>query len=135
MVDVTGIFGNIGLQLFILMLLAFSAYQARSKKMKIHCNLMAAALFLQLLTIVFVMSPSFLAHSGMQISIQLLLELWVHHIAGILVMLLVIYINLAVKGSVHFLGEPYRLMKPVALLWFLVLLGGMHISISLYPDL
>lgn len=135
MVDVTGIFGNIGLQLFILMLLAFSAYQARSKKMKIHCNLMAAALFLQLLTIVFVMSPSFLAHSGMQISIQLLLELWVHHIAGILVMLLVIYINLAVKGSMHFLGEPYRLMKPVALLWFLVLLGGMHISISLYPDL
>lgn len=101
MVDVTGIFGNIGLQLFILMLLAFSAYQARSKKMKIHCNLMAAALFLQLLTIVFVMSPSFLAHSGMQISIQLLLELWVHHIAGILVMLLVIYINLAVKGSVR----------------------------------
>ena len=135
MVDVIAIIGNIGLQFFILLLLVFSSYMAHSKKMKIHCSLMGVALFLQLLTIVFVMFPSFSAFSGMQISSQLLVELWVHHIAGLLVMLLVIYINLAVKGSVHFLGEPYRLMRPVALLWFLVLLGGMHIYISLYPAL
>ena len=135
MVDVTGIIGNIGLQLFILLLLAFSSYLARSKKVKLHCSLMGTALFLQLLTIVFVMSPSFSALSGIQISSQLMLELWVHHIAGLLVMLLVIYINLAVKGSMKFLGEPYRLMRPVALLWFLVLLGGMHIYISLYSAL
>ena len=135
MVDVTAIIGNIGLQFFILLLLVFSSYMAHSKKMNIHCSLMGVALFLQLLTIVFVMFPSFSAFSGMQISSQLLVELWVHHIAGLLVMLLLIYINLAVKGSVHFLGEPYRLMRPVALLWFLVLLGGMHIYISLYPAL
>lgn len=132
MVDVTGIFGHIGLQFFILLLLAVSSYLARYRKAKIHCNLMGTALFLQLLTIVFVMSPSFSALSGMSISDQLRLELWVHHIAGLLVMLLVIYINLAVKGHVRFLGEPYRLMRPIALLWFLVLLGGMHIYISLY---
>jgi len=135
MVDVTGIIGNIGLQFFILLLLALSSYLARSKKVKPHCSLMGTALFLQLLTIVFVMSPSFSALSGIQISSQLMLELWVHHIAGLLVMLLVIYINLAVKGSMKFLGEPYRLMRPVALLWFLVLLGGMHIYISLYSAL
>lgn len=135
MVDVTGIFAHIELQFFILLLLVFSSYMAHSRKMNIHCSLMGAALFLQFLTVVFVMYPSFSSFSGMQTSSQLLVELWVHHIAGILVMLLVIYINLAVKGSVHFLGEPYRLMRPVALLWFLVLLGGMHIYISLYPAL
>ncbi len=77
------------------------------------------------------MLPTFSALSEMQISGQLLLGLWVHHIAGILVVLLVIYIDLAVKGSVHFLGEPYKLMRPVALLWFLALSGGIHIYLSL----
>lgn len=131
MVDVTGIFGNIVLQLFILLLLGFSSYQARSKKIKLHCSLMGSALFLQLLTIVFAMYPSFSALARMQISSQLMFILWIHHIAGILVMLLVIYINLAVQGSARLLGEPYRLMRPVALLWFLVLLGGMYIRFSL----
>ncbi len=131
MVDVTGIFGNIVLQLFILLLLGFSSYQARSKKIKLHCSLMGSALFLQLLTIVFAMYPSFSALARMQISSQLMFTLWIHHIAGILVMLLVIYINLAVRGSARLLGEPYRLMRPVALLWFLVLLGGMYIRLSL----
>lgn len=135
MVDATGIFAHIELQFFIMLLLLFSSYMAHSKKMKMHCSLMGVALILQFLTLLFVMFPSFSAFSGMQISSQLLVELWVHHIAGILVMLLVIYINLAVKGSVHFLGEPYRLMRPAALLWFLVLLGGIHIYISLYPAL
>lgn len=50
-------------------------------------------------------------------------------------MLLVLYINLAVKGYVRFLGEPYRLMKPVALLWFVVFLGGIHIYTRLYSAL
>lgn len=130
--DVYGIFGNIGLQLLILLLLALSSYMAHSKKVKPHCSLMGIALFLQLLTIVFVMSPSLSSVSGIQISNQLFLELWIHHIAGLLVMLLVMYINLAVKGSIRFLGDPYRLMRPVALLWFVVFLGGMHIYLSLY---
>ncbi len=135
MVDVTGIFGHIGLQFFILLLLAVSSYLAHFKKMKNHCGLMRAALLLQFLSIVFVMFPSFSVLSGMPISDQFRLELWVHHTAGLLVVLLVIYINLAVKGSVRFLGKPYRLMKPVVLLWFLVLLGGLHIYMSLYQVL
>jgi putative membrane protein len=51
------------------------------------------------------------------------------------VVLLVIYINLAVRGSVRFLGEPYRLMKPTLLLWILVLLGGAFIYLGLYPPI
>ncbi len=133
--DVNGIFGNIWLQLLILLLLVLSSYMAHSKKVKPHCSLMGLALFLQLLTIFFVMSPSLSSVSGIQISDQLLLELWVHHIAGLLVMLLVMYINLAVKSSIRFLGDPYRLMRPVALLWFVVFLGGMHIYLSLYSPL
>ena len=133
--DVNGIFGNIWLQLLILLLLVLSSYMAHSKKVKPHCSLMGLALFLQLLTIFFVMSPSLSSVSGIQISDQLLLELWVHHIAGLLVMLLVMYINLAVKSSMRFLGDPYRLMRPVALLWFVVFLGGMHIYLSLYSPL
>lgn len=135
MVDVTGIFGNIGLQLFILLLLTFSFYQAHSKKQKHHCSLMRAALLLQFLSIVFVMFPSFSYFSGMPLSDQFLFGLWVHHIAGLLVVLLVIYINLAVRGSVRFLGEPYRLMKPTLLLWILVLLGGAFIYLGLYPPI
>lgn len=135
MVDVTWIVGNIGLQFFILLLLAFSFYQAHFKKQKHHCNLMRAALFLQLLSIVFVMFPSFSSLSGMPLSDQLLLKLWAHHIGGLLVVLLVIYINLAVRGSVRFLGEPYRLMKPTLLLWIVVLLGGAFIYLGLYPPI
>ncbi|WP_321418103.1 hypothetical protein [uncultured Methanomethylovorans sp.] len=135
MVDAIGIFVNIELQLFILLLLAFSSYMAHSKKVQLHCSLMGIALFLQVLTIFFVMSPSLSSVSGIQISNQLFLELWVHHITGLLVLLLVLYINLAVKGYVRFLGEPYRLMKPVALLWFVVFLGGIHIYTRLYSGL
>ncbi|WP_367343700.1 hypothetical protein [Methanomethylovorans sp.] len=131
MIAVTGVLPHIELQFFILLLLIFSSYMAHSKKIKVHCSLMGTALILQLVTIVFVMLPTFSALSEMQISGQLLLGLWVHHIAGILVVLLVIYIDLAVKGSVHFLGEPYKLMRPVALLWFLALSGGIHIYLSL----
>lgn len=131
MIAVTEVLPHIELQFFILLLLIFSSYMAHSKKIKVHCSLMGTALILQLITIVFVMLPTFSALSEMQISGQLLLGLWVHHIAGILVVLLVIYIDLAVKGSVHFLGEPYKLMRPVALLWFLALFGGIHIYLSL----
>ncbi|MGB3908421.1 MAG: hypothetical protein WBL02_08325 [Methanomethylovorans sp.] len=131
MIAVTEVLPHIELQFFILLLLIFSSYMAHSKKIKVHCSLMGTALILQLITIIFVMLPTFSALSEMQISGQLLLGLWVHHIAGILVVLLVIYIDLAVKGSVHFLGEPYKLMRPVALLWFLALFGGIHIYLSL----
>lgn len=135
MVDIIGILGKIGLQLFILLLVICSSYMAHSKKVKLHCSLMGVAFFLQVITIAFVMSPSLLSLLRMTLSDNLLVKLWVHHITGLLVMILVVYINLAVKGSVRFLGEPYRLMRPAALLWIVVFLGGIFIYLNLYSTI
>ncbi|MBC7085985.1 MAG: hypothetical protein H5T43_06445 [Methanomethylovorans sp.] len=132
MVNLLGIFGNISLQFFIFLLLVLSTYAAHSKRTKYHCSVIGIAFFLQLFTILLIMYPSFSSITGMSISNRLLTELWIHHIAGFLVMLLIIYINLSVKGYVHFLGDPYRLMKPTLLLWIIVMLGGVFIYISLY---
>lgn len=127
-----GISVKIVLQVLILILLSVGFYLAHSGKTTQHCKFMKAALFLEVFAIVFLMSPIFFILVGNPLGSILAVEVWAHHIVGLIVVLLVIYIILAVRGSVSFLGEPYRLMKPTLLLWILVLLGGAFIYIKLY---
>lgn len=132
------IFGNTNilslLAQFIIIVLVIAAVLLPSRGKAVqHCKIMSIALVLQIVSILIFMSPvmsDFLQYGfGTRLLIS---QMWLHHLGGIAIVLLVLYINLAMKGKVKFLGDNFRLMKLTFALWILIFIGGMILYMTLW---
>src|SRR6056297_861271 len=87
-------------QFIVITLVIVAALQVSRGKTALHCKLMSIALIMQVVSILIFMSPvmsDFLQYGFG--SRALITQIWLHHLGGIAVVLLVLYINLSMKGK------------------------------------
>ncbi len=120
-------------QFIVITLVIVAALQVSRGKTALHCKLMSIALIMQVVSILIFMSPvmsDFLQYGFG--SRALITQIWLHHLGGIAVVLLVLYINLSMKGKMKFLGNNFRLMKITFWLWLILFAGGMLLYLALW---
>lgn len=124
-------FINLLLQFLAVLVLAAAVYHVKKDPFKKHCRLAGVAVLLQLLSIIAFMFPSMSALNGIGIGSSMQTRMFIHHIAGLLVVIFSIYIKLAVDGRIKQIVSPFKLMKVTLALWILVFIGGAGLYISL----
>jgi uncharacterized membrane protein YozB (DUF420 family) len=112
-----------------LIVTALAAYLlARRRRFKRHCLVMRVSVGVQIVLIAALMAPSLSAYvshwSGWS---WFTVELIVHHVLGVVVVLLFLYFNLALTGVVR---SPRRLrpyMRSALVLWLVSLALGIYL--------
>lgn len=125
---------NLVIQILLMVTIFVAAYLARVKRQLIrHCTIMRIAIPVQIVAIAVVMLPSMLGYienepPGLLFS----LVIPVHHVLGLVVVVLWIYINLAFKGIIKI---RWRLVIPMRLAfgaWVVTLISGLYIYLLLW---
>ncbi|WP_406656723.1 DUF420 domain-containing protein [Methanolobus sp. ZRKC2] len=124
------------IQFLLLLMVLFGVSLISKGQSGKHCKIISLAVILQLISVLIFMSAemaSFLEYNFG--STFLVVLLWLHHLAGISVFLLVIYIRLALSGRMMFLGNPYRWMKITLVIWILTFIGGVMIYLYVWQGI
>jgi hypothetical protein len=124
---------NVGLQVLLIAGALVAFWLAKRRRFNRHCLIMRVSLGVQIILIAALMAPSlsaYLAHwSGWS---WFTAEIIVHHVLGVIVVLLFIYFNLALTGVVK---TPKRLrsyMRSALVLWLASLALGLHLYIYIW---
>ncbi|MFC2068349.1 hypothetical protein ACFLTP_05025 [Chloroflexota bacterium] len=124
---------NLTFQLLLFITVSIAAYLAKKRQLKKHCTIMMIAIPVQILTIAGMMMPSMLGYVRYWQPTSLLnLEIWAHHILGLVVIALWIYVNLVFRGVIKIHGRLIIPMRLAFLLWLLVLFIGLHLYITIW---
>lgn len=112
---------NLVLQLIILLVLIISVSSVKKRTINTHCNLMSIAFLLEIISVIMFMNLTQSPHAPLG---QLLsISLWVHHLLGLSVLILIMFIILRTKNIIK-IGSSYKFMRPVFTLWLIVLISG-----------
>ena len=125
---------NLIVQLLLMVTVFVAAYLAKAKRQLIrHCTIMRVAIPVQIVSIAAVMLPSMLGYIESEAPRLLFnLEILVHHVLGLVVVALWIYINLAFKGIIKVRA---RLVLPMRLafgFWLVTFILGLHIYLLVW---
>lgn len=133
--------GNLGyisllIQFLLLIVLLSGFVSVSGKKIKSHCRIMNTAVVLQVISVLIFMTVQMSSFAGFGFgSTSLGALIWLHHLAGLLVFMLAIYIYMALKGRSKFLGNPYKWMRVTFYLWILVFIAGVSIYLELWQGI
>lgn len=120
-------------QFLIIITVSLGVYLFRKKRILNHCKIMPVALAVQVVTVIAVMLPSMSRYTGSIIPNLLFnIELWVHHLVGLVVILLGGYIYLGFRQKIKFPVNRTKLMKLTYLLWVLTFIIGLHLYLMLW---
>jgi hypothetical protein len=124
---------NLVLQLLLLVFIVLAAYLAKKGQLKHHCMILRIAVLIQIAAIAGVMLPSMLGYVRFgPVGSLFNMEIWIHHILGIAMIVLWIYINLV---FLQVIKSRYRLVVPMRLafvLWLLVIAMGLHLYVFIW---
>ncbi|MFC1941839.1 hypothetical protein ACFLWU_01315 [Chloroflexota bacterium] len=124
---------NLAVQIVLIITVCVAAFLAKKRQLKNHCTIMMVAVPVQILAIAGVMLPSMLGYVRYgQPGSSLNIEIWIHHILGLAVIALWIYMNLVFRGVFK---RRVRLIIPMRLafvLWLLVLVTGLHLYLLIW---
>lgn len=133
--------GNLGftslvVQFLLLLVVLFGFSSVSGKKINRHCRIMNTAVVLQVISVLIFMTVQMSSFVGLNFGgTSLGVLIWLHHLAGLLVFMLAVYIYMALKGRLKFLGSPYKWMKVTFYLWILVFVGGVIIYLELWQGI
>ncbi len=125
---------NLVIQILLMVTVVVAAYLAKVKRQLIrHCTIMRVLIPIQIVSIAVIMLPSMLGYienetTGLLFS----LEIPIHHVLGLVVVVLWIYVNLVFKGIIK---TRWRLVVPMRLAfgsWLVTFILGLHIYLSIY---
>ena len=124
---------NIVFQILLMILLSFAVFLATRKDLRKHCNTVRIAVLLQAASIIIVMLPSMLGYlnSGTP-GVIFYNEMLFHHILGLILIGLWIYINLAYSNIIRRPGNFKSIMKYAFITWTLAFIIGLHLYIRIY---
>lgn len=128
-------FMNLLLQFLSVIILVIALSQVSKGPSGKHCNLVSVAVLLQLLSIIAFMFPSMSTLNEIGVGSFLKTQMYLHHFAGLLVIVFSIYIKLAVGGRIRSIVNPFNLMKITLAIWVLVFIGGISLYLSLWEGI
>ena len=124
---------NLTVQLLLIITVFVAAYLAKRRQLKNHCSIMMVAVPVQVIAIAVIMLPSMLGYVryGQPVS-YFNIEIWIHHILGLAVIALWIYINLVFRGVIKIRSRLVIPMRLAFVLWLLVLVMGLHLYVLIW---
>ena len=120
---------NLFFQCALLIIVIIAGYLARFKhQLKVHCLILRMAVILQIVSIAAIMLPAMSGyiHRGGR-SELFNIAMLVHHILGLGVITLWVYINLVVQRIIRPVGKLTTAMRLALFLWIIVLLMGIYL--------
>jgi len=125
---------NLILQILLMMAVFVAAYLVKSKRQFIrHCTIMRIAIPVQIVATAVVMLPSMLGYIRNDVPGLLFnLEIPVHHVLGLVVIALWIYINLAFQGIIKVRARLVLPMRIAFFSWLVTLILGLHIYLAIW---
>lgn len=125
---------NLAVQFALMIVLMKAVLLARGRKLKKHCTTMRLATSVQILAVISIMLPSlygYVEHAS--IGHLFRAEIYMHHLIGLSLLLIWIYINLVFMRIVKKPVVRLRTMMWTALtLWITSFILGLHIYIMVY---
>ena len=124
---------NLFAQLGLAVILVLAAYLARRGRLQNHCAVMRIAVLVQILSIAVVMLPRLLGYvKNLQPTSTLSIEIWIHHLLGLAVVAIWVYVNLVMMGRIKKRGRLRSVMRLAFTLWLVSLGLGIHIYTSIW---
>jgi hypothetical protein len=117
--------------LVLMLLIAFRL--ARARDFKKHCTMMRIAVPIQILTVLGIMLPSMYGYEQNIFTGSLFfLEISVHHVLGLGVLLLWVYINLIYMRLINPLLKIKIAMRLALIFWAASMVLGLHLYLVTY---
>lgn len=124
---------NLLVQLLLIVAVSIAVFQAKKMELGRHCTIMRGVVPVQVLAILAVMLPSMVGYiRNEQPGILFSTEMLAHHLLGLAVVALWIYINLLFVGKVSGKVRLATIMRSALALWVLSLLLGLHMYILIW---
>ena len=124
---------NLVVQLVLIALVLGAAYLARRGRVIRHCNIVRGVFVVQIITIFAIMLPSLLGYIASVPPIPLLYpELLIHHILGLVLIAIFIYINLEVGRVIRPVVKRKNAMWAALGVWLIALALGINIYLTVY---
>jgi len=124
---------NLVIQLLLIIIVSFAAYLAKKRQLKNHCTIMMVAVPVQIIAIAGIMLPSMLGYVRYgQPGSFFNIEIWIHHILGLAVIALWIYMNLVFRRVIKIRGRLVIPMRLAFVLWLIVLGMGLHLYVLIW---
>jgi len=124
---------NLIVQLVLIAVVLGAVYIAQRGRLSRHCTIIRAAVIVQIIAIFTVMLPSLLGYVENVPSIPLLYaELLAHHILGLVLIAIFIYVNLDVGRIIRPLVKRRSAMRAALGVWLMTLALGVYIYVTLY---
>lgn len=124
---------NLFVQLLLIVAVFIAVSQVKKRNPGRHCAIMRGAVPVQVIAIITVMLPSMLGYiRNEQPGIFFSTEMLVHHLLGLAVVVLWIYINLLFMGKVKGKFRLATIMRLALALWVSALLLGLHMYVLIW---
>jgi len=124
---------NLVVQLVLIALVLGAVYLARRGRVTRHCTIVRGAVVVQVITIFAVMLPSLLGYIENVPPIPFLYpELLIHHILGLVLIGVFIYVNLEVGRVIPPLVKRKNAMRTALVVWLITIVLGINIYLTLY---
>lgn len=124
---------NLALQLVLVAALGFAVFLAKRRSFQRHCFVLRLAVIAQIVSVMAMMSPAMtgVLEPGRPNGL-FQAEVLLHHILGLAVILLWIYINLVFLGRLKARIALRNAMQTTAGIWVVSFILGLHIYLRLY---
>ncbi|MGA3199183.1 MAG: DUF420 domain-containing protein [Halobacteriota archaeon] len=124
---------NLVVQLVLIALILGAVYLARRGRVKRHCTIVRGAVVVQIIAILVVMLPSLLGYVANIPPIPFLYpELLVHHILGLVLIAIFIYVNLEVGHVIRPVVKRKDAMRTALGVWLVAFALGIIIYLTVY---
>ncbi|MBI4285490.1 MAG: hypothetical protein HY670_06275 [Chloroflexi bacterium] len=121
---------NLVVQALLLVTVIVAIVLAKKRQLVRHCNVVRAAIGLQILLIAVIMTPAMLGYIASAAPFNL--EVFIHHSLGVIVVLMWIYFNLVVTGVVKMRHRLVWPMRTAFLLWVIAFFLGLRLYLMIY---
>ncbi|TGC10734.1 hypothetical protein [Methanolobus halotolerans] len=129
-------FVSIVIQFLLLLMMIFAVRSVSGRQIDRHCKIVNLAVVLQLISVMIFMTAPMSSLLRLNIGGTVLGALiWIHHLGGLTVFLLAVYINMALNGNLKFLGNPYKWMRITLVVWILTFTGGVLIYLHIWQQI
>jgi uncharacterized membrane protein YozB (DUF420 family) len=120
---------NLLIQIVLMIVLFFAGFRAKKGDVNKHCNYIKIAVLLQLAAIFIFMLPSFPGYKANNVFDLVIIF---HHVLGLVLIGLWIYVNLVYSGFIGWPENFRSIMRVAFALWIMAFLIGAYINIWIY---